>query len=99
MLRLNFSTNLIEKSNTNYAGTLEKIRKEMGKWKYRHLTHFGRITLIKTIFISKLTHLLMSLPTLASILQEVINLMFRGCFFFGILSQIKLKETLYVETI
>ena len=62
-------------SNTNYEGTLEKIRKEQGKWEKQMLdTPFGRISLIKTLLLSKLTHLVMS-PAPAKILQEVNNLM------------------------
>ena len=72
MLGLNFSTNLKEISNINYTRTLEKVRNEMGKWKYRYLTPFGRITLIKTMFLSKLT----SVPAPPTVLQEINSLMF-----------------------
>ena len=48
----------------------------MGKWKYRYLAPFGRITLIKTMFLSKLTHLFLSVPSPPTVLQEINSLMF-----------------------
>ena len=76
MLGLNCSINLKEISNINYTRTLEKVRNEMGKWKYRYLTSFGRITLIKTMFLSKLTHLFLSVLAPPTVLQEINSLMF-----------------------
>ena len=72
MLGLNFSINLKEISNINYTRTLEKVRNEMGKWKYRYLTSFGRITLIKTM----LTHLFLRVPAPPTVLQEINSFMF-----------------------
>ena len=47
----------------------------MENWKSRFLTPFGRITLIKTLFLPKLIHLFMALPVLNALLQEINSLM------------------------
>ena len=48
----------------------------MENWKSRFLTPFGRITLIKTLFLPKLIHLIMLLPVPNVPLQEINNLMY-----------------------
>ena len=76
MLGLHFSTNLKDIPYINFTETLRKIKKEMGNWKSRLLTPFGRITLIKTLFLPKLIHLFMSLPVPIALLQEINSLMY-----------------------
>ena len=76
MLGLHFSTNLKDIPHINFTETLQKIKKEMGNWKSRLLTPFGRITLIKTLFLPKLIHLFMSLPVPNALLKEINSLMY-----------------------
>ena len=71
ILGQHFSTNLKDIPYINFSETLRKIRKEMGNLKSRFLTPFGRITLIKTLFLPKLIHLFMSLPVPNTVLQEI----------------------------
>ena len=76
MLGLRFSTNLKDIPYINFTDTLRRIKKEMGNWKSRFLTPFGRITRIKTLFLPKLIHLFMSLPVPNALLQEINSLMY-----------------------
>ena len=41
---------------------MNKIRTEIESWKKRNLTPFGKVTLIKAIFISQIVHILTALP-------------------------------------
>ena len=47
LLGLKFSINLSEIPKINYDSVLHTIKREIEKWKYRHLTPFGKITVIK----------------------------------------------------
>ena len=47
----------------NYNLQIPKIKVLIKQWKRRILTPIGRITVVKTLIISKLTHLFISLPT------------------------------------
>lgn len=46
----------------NYTHVLQKMKNIMNLWSKRKLTVIGRITLVKTIIISQMVHLLISLP-------------------------------------
>ena len=46
----------------NYQIGLESIRKELHSWKFRHLTVFGKLTVIKTLCLPKLTHIVTVVP-------------------------------------
>ena len=57
-----FSTNVHEIVLINYENKLSEIRKLLNTWSRRNITPFGKITVIKTMVISKITHLFMNLP-------------------------------------
>ena len=57
-----FSTNVHEIVLTNYENKLSEIKKLLNTWSRRNITHFGKITVIKTVVISKTTHLFTNLP-------------------------------------
>ena len=46
----------------NVSEILPKMDKEIAQWKRRHLTLIGRITVIKSLVISKVVHILTTLP-------------------------------------
>ena len=46
----------------NLKPKIEQIQKAMAQWRRRNLTPLGRITVIKSLLISKLVHLLTALP-------------------------------------
>ena len=48
--------------HVNYDKAIESIRKERGSWKYRYLTIFGKITVIKTLCLPKLNHIVSVVP-------------------------------------
>ena len=54
----------------NFKDKIEQIDKELKVWSKRKLTPFGRITVLKTIVISKLNHLFIALPNPT---EELIN--------------------------
>ena len=63
----------------NYKDKIEQIEKELKIWSKRKLTPFGRITVIKTIVISKLNHLFIALPNPT---DEIINNLQKNFFHF-----------------
>ena len=62
ILGIKFSCNLDTMVKINYKDNIEQIEKELKIWSKRKLTPFGRITVLKTIIISKLKHLFIALP-------------------------------------
>ena len=48
--------------NTNYDKAIDSIRKEVNSWKFRFLTIFGKITVIKTMCLPKLNHVVAVVP-------------------------------------
>ena len=47
---------------TNYDKAFNSIRKEITSWKYRYLTIFGKVTVIKTLCLPKLNHKVSVVP-------------------------------------
>ena len=62
VLGINFSTNLIEMIELNYNEKIREIKTLLLSWSKRVLTPFGKITVLKSLAISKLNHLFMALP-------------------------------------
>ena len=56
------STNILKIVTINFENKLNEMKKVLNAWSRRNLTLFGRRTLIKSLVISKMTHLLMNLP-------------------------------------
>ncbi len=57
-----FSTNLPNMIETNYDDVMASIRKLIHSWSRRNLTVLGRVTVVKSLILSKLTFLLLTLP-------------------------------------
>ena len=47
----------------NYMPVIASIKKIIYTWSQRHLTPIGKITIIKTLALSKLSHLFLCLPS------------------------------------
>ena len=62
LLGIIFSTNLEEIPTKNYEPLLTKISQVINLWKKRILTPIGKITVLKSIILSKFIHLFQSLP-------------------------------------
>ena len=61
-LGLFFSTNTENIRKFNYENKIEDIEKLLRIWSKRSLTPYGKITVLKTLAISKLTYLFINLP-------------------------------------
>ena len=53
-----FSTDVLEIVTINFENNLNEMKKVLTAWSRRNLTPFGRITVIKSLVISKITDLL-----------------------------------------
>ena len=63
LLGIDFNNNL-ENMETNFNKKIELIRKLLNCWIYRNLTVYGKLTIIKTLALSKLSQLALVLPNL-----------------------------------
>ena len=61
-LGIYFSTNVQNIVDLNFNNKLQEIEKTFRIWNKRNLTPFGKITVIKTLALSKLTYLFTNLP-------------------------------------
>lgn len=62
MLGIKFSVNLPDMVELNYLPKLIEIRKLLKQWKVRRMTPIGRLTVLKTLIIPKLNHLILAWP-------------------------------------
>ena len=65
LLGVEFDNNL-EEMNVNYELKLKEMKKILDCWMYRALTVYGKITVIKTLVLSKVSHLALVLPNLST---------------------------------
>ena len=63
LLGIDFDSDLA-KMDTNFENKLAEIGKLFKSWTFRHLSPFGRITIIKSLALSKLSHVAMVCPLL-----------------------------------
>ena len=63
LLGLNFDQ-CLGKMDRNYLDCFDKVKKELSSWRHRYFTVFGKITVIKTMCIPKLTLIYMVIPNL-----------------------------------
>ena len=57
-----FSTETKTITEINFNGKIDEAKRLMAKWKKRVLTPLGKITILKTLIVPKLTYLLINLP-------------------------------------
>ena len=62
ILGITFSDTNHRITQTNIEPKIVQIQKEIAQWRRRNLTPLGKITVIKSLLISKLVHLLTALP-------------------------------------
>ena len=71
LLGINFDSNL-EKMGGNFAAKMRDIKKLLGAWFHRHLTPYGKITVVKSLALSKLSNVALVIPTLSkNMLKEI----------------------------
>ena len=63
LLGLEFD-NKLEDMERNYSEKINEIEKMLQGWLYRHLTPYGKIVIIKSLALSKLTHIALVVPDL-----------------------------------
>ena len=62
LLGLEFNVNIENMPVMNYSKALLKVDETIAAWKKRHLTPIGKITVIKSLILSQLNHLFMTIP-------------------------------------
>ena len=78
LLGINFDINLSQMITKNYDSKLNEIKNLIKHWQSRKLTVLGKLTIVKTVIVPKLTHLFMSLPNPSqNFLQELIKILFK----------------------
>ena len=73
ILGIKFSCNLDTIIDINYNTKIIEIEKEMKQWAKRILTPLGRLTVLKTLLVSKLNHLIISLPNPSAVTISKLN--------------------------
>ena len=63
LLGVNVSVNLDEMVELNYNPVIAIIKKLLSIWSHIYLTPVGKITIIKTLALSKFSHLILSIPS------------------------------------
>ena len=65
LLGITFDNNLTN-METNFTEKVNEIEKLLNRWYLRYLTPYGKITVIKTLALSKLSHVALVIPSLSS---------------------------------
>ena len=77
ILGITFTIDLKDITDINIANKMNGIVLELNQWAKRDITPFGKVTVIKTLVLSKIVHILISLPPpSAAILNELNKLFF-----------------------
>ena len=63
ILGIHFTNNNENITQKNFAPKIVQINREIEQWKRMHLTLMGKITVIKSLPISKIVHLFSALPS------------------------------------
>ena len=76
LLCITFSCNSYEMPDLNYSQALARAKQTLNSWKFRCLTPVGKITVIKSLILSKFTHLFSTLPAFEGILNYINKMLF-----------------------
>ena len=78
LLGINYSTDLNIVCKINFDNILNTIAKEMASWNRRNISPIGRIALIKSLFLSKLNHIFLTIPSLNdNLIKQIEGLLFK----------------------
>ena len=75
ILGVDFTVDLKNITDINIEKKLIDMQREINKWSKRDLTPFGKVTVIKTLIISKIVHIFISLPSPSPKMFKKINAM------------------------
>ena len=76
ILGVDFTTNLENITDINIEKKLTEMIRELNHWDKRNLTPFGKITVIKSLVLSKIVHILTALPSPSKKLINELNKIF-----------------------
>ena len=76
ILGITFTTDLKNISDINILQKMNSMIFELNLWRKRDLTPFGKVTVIKTLVISKIVHILISLPSPSPKILNELNKLF-----------------------
>ena len=62
VLGIIFENNLLNMSRNNFQGKLDEVSAAIRTWQRRYLTLYGKICVIKSLILPKMTHLFSALP-------------------------------------
>jgi hypothetical protein len=48
--------------NNNFEDKIEKMQNMLSNWTYRYLTPFGKVTIVKSLGLSKISHIALVMP-------------------------------------
>ena len=74
LLGIDFSLDLSSMPDLNFRKKIIDVSKILKSWQHRKLTLLGKVTVIKTLALPKLIHLLTSLPNLKQSLFNDLNM-------------------------
>ena len=95
VLGIRFSLDLKEMIKINYDDKIKSIKSLLNQWSKRNLTPYGKITVLKTLALSKINHLLIALPNPNEIvIKELETLFFK---FLWNNSPDKIKRTVMIK--
>ena len=91
LLGINFSVDLTNMIELNYLSTIKSLEKLFNLWSHRYLTPIGKITVIKSLALSKLNHLFTSLPSPGKNILKQLETMFYNFIWSGKPDKVKRK--------
>lgn len=96
VLGLEFSLDLDNMLEINFAKKIKEVSSILRSWHHRKLTMLGKVTVIKSLAISKLVHLFTALPNLSDCKMNELNSLFYSFIWDGKAEKIK-RNTLIGE--
>ena len=76
LLGIDFSIELTQMPELNYKKVILRVKQTLNSWRHRYLTPIGKITVIKTLILSKFTHLFISVSTPPHLINTINKLLF-----------------------
>ena len=92
LLGVEFTQKLDNISDYNIENKLGEIQRIINSWSKRDITPYGRVTVIKSLLVSKIVHILISLPSPSSKMIKKLDIMFYDFLWDGKPDKIKRKN-------
>ena len=68
--------NYLQNMESNFLEKFEKIEKLLSSWSYRYLTPFGKVTIVKSLGLSKISHIALVIPNPSKDMLKRLNSLF-----------------------